>query len=1144
MRPSRLLALIALCCLAFLTARVPPTLAAEGAGSPEQIEFFEKKIRPLFVEACYKCHSELAKKLKGGLRVDGRELLLKGGDSGPALVPGQPEKSKLIEAVRYGNVDLRMPPRGKLSDSAIADLTAWVKMGAPWPGNQAATTLTKETFDLHKRRREHWAWQPVRPTPPPAVKDATWPRTPSDRFLLARLEEKGLHPAPEADRRTLLRRVTFDLIGLPPTPEEIDAFLKEADARPQAAYEKVVDRLLASPHFGERWARHWLDLVRYGETRGHEFDPVLPNAYQYRDYVIRAFNADVPYNQLVLEHLAGDLLEKPRLHPTAGCNESILGTGFWLLGEEVHSPVDVCLDQADRFDNRIDVFGKTFLALTVSCTRCHDHKFDAISTRDYYSLFAFLESSNYRLVRFDGWEQNRKVAADLERLQQRCQAQFRPALARRLKPTADRLADYLLAACEALRSRPALLEVRAHGSKEGVRAATFGPLDRQHLDRIAAKRKLQADLLAAWTAETINAGRDPQHFLYPWAHVTADHPEGLKPLVAELKQQQTQAEQALQRLEVVVDYSRSRPEDWLPDDVSFGATPHRAGEIQLNGDRVRLVERSAAEYDRFWDGLAVAPGTQNEPGKLGNRGVRAGRTLRTPTFTIGPGPVHYLVRGNGFAYAAVSNHVMIEGPLHSQLVLPLQAGPGYRWISHNLSAYKGLRTHVEFTAAAGSDFAVALVVQAPATPTVVDRLAPRLLQILSEQASSAEALARGYRQLLNEPLQASDSERAEYARLVNFLLQRPDLLGEPDSGKELESLAQACRKEQQDLLGQVRRESRLALALQDGNGVGGHVFIRGSHKAPGEAVQRRFLEALAGKERLPGPGSGRLELARLTVDPARNPFISRVIVNRIWHHLFGVGLVPSVDNFGFLGEAPSHPELLDFLADRFVREGWSIKKTIRELVLSSAYRMASKEAPAIAEQLDPQDRLLHRMRVRRLEGEAIRDSLLAISGRLDRTLAGPSVPIYLTPFLEGRGRPASGPLDGNGRRSIYLAVTRNFLSPLMLAFDTPIPFSTVGRRTVSNVPAQALILLNDPFVHQQTELWGKKIAARPGTPGERIERTYLEAFGRPCSEAERQACLAFLQQQAQLHKVAADQPAPWIDLAHTLINVKEFIYLH
>ncbi len=408
--------------------------AAESTPTPEAAEFFEKKIRPVLIESCWKCHSAEAKKLKGGLRLDSRAGLLKGGDTGPSLVPEHPEKSKLIEAVGYKNADLLMPPKGMLAPAVIADLTKWVQMGAPWPGSETSTGDKKDAFDLAKRKREHWAWQPIRATPPPAVKNTTWARSPIDTFLLARLEQAKLAPARPAERRTWLRRITFDLTGLPPTVEESNAFL--SDNR-EGACERVVDRLLAAPRFGERWGRHWLDLVRYGETRGHEFDPVLPNAYQYRDYVIRALNADVPYDQFVQEHIAGDLLPAPRLHPAEKFNESILGTGFWLLGEEVHSPVDIRQDQADRFDNRIDVMTKTFLGLTVSCARCHDHKFDAISSRDYYALFGFLESSNYRLARFDSREHNRAVARDMEALKDRYQERWQSALQDRLKPTVE-----------------------------------------------------------------------------------------------------------------------------------------------------------------------------------------------------------------------------------------------------------------------------------------------------------------------------------------------------------------------------------------------------------------------------------------------------------------------------------------------------------------------------------------------------------------------------------------------------------------------------------------------------------------------------------------------------------------------------------
>ncbi len=421
-----------------------PARAADP--SPEALEFFEKKVRPVLVENCFKCHG--GGKKKGGLTLQTRAGLLAGGNLGPAVVPGRPDRSRLIEAINYKNVDLQMPPRGKLSDAAIRDLTEWVRLGAPAP--QAGTdTVNKGPFDLEKRKKEHWAWRPVRAAAPPRVRNVSWPRSDVDRFIQAKLEEKGLTPAAPADRRTWLRRVHFDLVGLPPAPEEIDAFLRDDSAD---AWATVVDRLLASPHFGERWGRHWLDLVRYAETRGHEFDFPTPNAWHYRDYVIRAFNADVPYNQFVTEHLAGDLLETPRRHPAEGFNESILGTAFWFLGEEVHSPVDVALDEADRFDNRIDVMTKTFLGLTVACARCHDHKFDAISTRDYYSLYAILQSCNYRLARFDTCDQERRVADELARLRARGRATVGRALAEAVRPIAGRLADYLLAARAAIRA--------------------------------------------------------------------------------------------------------------------------------------------------------------------------------------------------------------------------------------------------------------------------------------------------------------------------------------------------------------------------------------------------------------------------------------------------------------------------------------------------------------------------------------------------------------------------------------------------------------------------------------------------------------------------------------------------------------------
>jgi hypothetical protein len=1106
--------------------------AAQPAGSDSAgLEFFEKKVRPVLVEHCYKCHSAQAKKVKGGLLLDSREGLLKGGDTGPALVPGKPEQSRLIEAIGYKNVDLQMPSKGKLPDSVIADLTRWVQTGAAWPSEKTSASAIKATLDVQARKQRHWAWQPLQSPPLPTVQYSAWVREPVDAFILSRLESKHLKPTGPADRRTLLRRVTFDLIGLPPTPAEIEAFVRDESP---LAFARVVDRLLASPHFGERWGRHWLDLVRYAESRGHELDYTTPNACQYRDYIIRALNADVPYDQIVTEHLAGDLLERPRLHPRERFNESILGTGFWFLGEEVHSPVDTRQDEADRFDNRIDVMTKTFLGLTVSCARCHDHKFDAISSKDYYALFAFLESSSYRLARFDSLETNRRVAAELARWQERTRPELQRVIAASLQPTVARLADYLLAAREAAARSPS------------------------ETSAIAEARRLNPEVLAAWVRQLAEAGKDVEDPFYLWAHVVADpatrSPRRFRDVLTTvadgLKQCIKNSESVPANIQVVVDYSRVKAPAWMPDGCSFGCGPRQPGEVLLNGDgRFHLVERGAAVYDRAWDGLRAAPGAENDPSAVG-RTIRAGRTIRTPSFTLTNGKVFYLVRGQGQAYAAVGQHTLINGPLHAQLVKALDTKGAYQWVAHDLTPYQGQLTHIEFTALAGHDLEIAQVIQAEQPPRLSGKANLILTRVLGDgELSSLQALAERYQRLfaeaaggLTKDASAGSIPLQDCARLVNWALAHPDLFKEG-----CENLRQASERlgaERKRILRDARLESRLALAMLDGSGVDERVFVRGSPKALGEPAPRRFLEALAGPTPLPiARGSGRLELARQMTDPAINPLLPRVLINRVWHHLFGRGIVASVDNFGVLGELPTHPELLDYLASRLVQEGWSVKKLVRELVLSNTYQMAS-QAAVEADQADPQDLLLHRMRVRRLEGEAIRDAMLAVSGRLEEKLFGPSVPVNLTPFLDGRGKPASGPLDGDGRRSLYLAVRRNFLSPFLLTFDTPIPFSTVGRRSVSNVPAQALILLNDPFVHQQAEVWARRVLAQPGSTDERIAKMYTSAFAREPTASELEACRSFLEQQARLHAAGTEDMRPWKDLAHTLFNVKEFIYLN
>jgi hypothetical protein len=1290
-----------LCSFTALTA----ALSACGAESPGGDEFFEKKVRPVLVEQCLRCHGN--DKKRGSLSLESREGALKGGDNGPALVPGNPEKSRLVEAIHYTNVDLQMPPKGKLSDAAIRDLTTWVKMGAPWPaGSIGKTAGSGGNFDLAKRKAAHWAWRPVQAVQPPEVRHADWPLCDVDRFILCGLEEKGLAPASQADRRTWLRRVTFDLVGLPPTPEEIAAFLKDES---RDAYATVVDRLLTSPHFGERWGRHWLDLVRYAESRGHEFDYSIPNAYQYRDYLLRALNADVPYDQLVREHVAGDLLEKPRRNPEKGFNESILGTGFWFLGEEVHSPVDVTQDEADRFDNRLDVFGKTFLGLTVACARCHDHKFDAISTRDYYALFGILQSCSYRLVRFDTADDEKRIAAELAAVREKGRKAVGAAIAEAVRPEIKVMASYLMAARDAIQDRPefalgasdVIFEdfesgtyngweatgtafgdrpqtlatiasyqgkinavgkyfVNSHNIRGGggvaegdahkgtltskpftisyrvitmlvgggahvgrtcvdlvidgktvlsatgrnsnqmfpvrwdvekwrgrtaririvddesgswgnigvdhivftngdgkaeplaVRPEDFTPAYRLRVMKIAVSGHLNAALVMRWTAHLLNAVRDEHHPLHTFARLAPEKdPESslvAMQHVVEQGRKGLEAARLPKEAQVVVDYGGVRPEDWMPDGGAFGTRPLRAGEFCiLDGDtpEFRVAQRSAAEVDPHWPRLTLAAGAENDPGALGGM-VRAGRTLRTPSFIVGPGQVWYLVRGAGQAYAAVNSHVMIAGPLHGRVVQGIQT-TGWQWVMHDLTRYRGCRAHIEFTARDAAPFAVALVVQS-ATPPSLPAPLDDLLHSLGDGelgAPSQVAAACKKRMLgLLDRLAAEGNVSAENAGLGGWLLANLDLFD--GDGKLMHGIREAVAPviaEEKRLLAGLRPESRLAPAMLDGSGMDGHVFLRGSPKVHGGAVSRRFLEALAGDSPLAAAhGSCRLELARQMTDPALNPFISRVAVNRIWHHLFGVGIVPSVDNFGVLGEAPTHPELLDYLAAHFVKDGWSMKRLIRTLVLSRTYRMSSHLDPK-ADEADPQNTLLHRMRIRRLEGEGIRDALLRVSGRLNPTMYGHSVGVYLTEFQEGRGRPASGPLDGHGRRSVYLAVRRNFLSPLLLAFDTPIPFSTVGRRSVSNVPAQALILMNDPLVHQQAGVWARRELTDGGTSEERVQRMYLRAFGRPATDAECRRCVDWLKARGQ-DGAGPDDTAIWTDLAHALLNTKEFLFLY
>ncbi|WP_231953920.1 PSD1 and planctomycete cytochrome C domain-containing protein [Pirellulimonas nuda] len=1007
-------------------------------------------MRPLLAERCYACHSAKSSKVRGGLRVDHTDLMLAGGESGVAIVPGAPDESLLIDAVNHGS--LRMPPDGKLTSEEIAVLTRWVAEGAYWPASEIAdAVMPTEEFDLQSRRSSHWAWQPVASPEPPKVADRGWPKGDIDRFVLAKMEAAGLTPAPAKDKYALLRRLYFDLIGLPPTRQQVETFA--GDDSPES-FERVVDGLLDSPRFGERWGRHWLDLVRYAESRGHEFDYDAPNAYQYRDYVIRAFNQDVPYDQFVREHIAGDLLKQPRLNPDQGYNESILGTGFWHLGEWVHSPVDTRKDEATRFDNMVDVMSKTFLGMTVACARCHDHKFDAISSRDYYALTGFLQSSDYRQVRFESLEHNRKVALKLAAIDRKFQDSLRQSIDGELSSRED------------------------VGGRAALTRSTADP-------------------------PTATAANDPHN------------------------------------VRVLFDYAVAAPHEFMQDGFTFGQAIRQAGDLYLHHDgrhlELRVAQQASAAADPFWEILR----NDSQPSVNGSGALDpatwSGRTLRTPTVMLDTGRVACLVRGGGQAFACVNSHRLLHGPLHGQNLVKFASPTDedqreteeLHWVRLDLTLHAGSRVCFEF---------------APNADCGLEVL--RIVEVAGDDSLPAPGARPVNLLRLSERLSASADTNLQIGAPLSLVTADPDQEIETAVAAQTARLIRQWNRERESLQAEVQQHSRLAIAMMECSAEDDRRLIRGDSASPAETVPRRFLETIDG----PGPlvaggGSGRLALAD-RVNAPDNPLTSRVIVNRIWQHLIGEGIVPTPDNFGVLGEAPTNPELLDFLAGEFDRNGKSVKSMIRSIVLSSTYRTSSQVDAKSAER-DPDNDWLSHLPPKRLDAESIRDSLLLIAGKLDATPYGPSVPVHLTSFMQGRGRPKkNGPMDGAGRRSVYLEVRRNFLSPLGAAFDAPTPFSTMGRRTRSNVPAQALTLLNDPFVQDRARDWAEKTLSGEATTVDGLTKAfYYSGFGRPPSADELRLIARFVQDEAQQRRSDSRDVVVWTSVAHALINTKEFLFL-
>ena len=1127
------------------------------------VEFFEKKIRPVLVKHCYECHSANAKKLGGGLLLDHREGLRKGGDTGPAIVVGKPDESRLIKAIRYEDDSLKMPPKGKLPGDVIADLEAWIKNGANDPRDKPtrapAANSWAETF---RTRRDWWSLRRVQKPAVPHPKNGAWSTHPVDRFILAKLEEQHLTPAEPTDSRTLARRLSFVLTGLPPASEQLDRFVVDVNI------ERLVDSLLDSPHFGERWARHWMDVVRFTETHGNEWNYEVHHAWRYRDYLIRAFNADVPFDQFIREHIAGDLLpvgwvessrptnsklEQPlggsrgldppytaRLHPTEHFNESIIGTGFYRFGEVNH---DDCISLTslgyDIADNQIDTLTKAFQATTVACARCHNHKLDAVSMEDYYALLAVLRSSRMVSHGIDSPEANAQQKKRLSHLKE----EFRKELATVWLNDAQQFARYMQAA-------------RAKRAKQSDAEELAKGLDAQRLEKwvatLAAEKQPFDDPFQAWrllvdrtpTSGQLSSdvGVRTTEFAAAWKTLSEQF----------TKEDRERTEFNQKQFVPFADFRNADVADWQIAGQGLQNAPSRSGDFALHPEGDALV-RAILPAGRFTHALSD----------------KFNGTLRSPVLPLGKKHISFQVIGQrSSAVRLVSNNCQLNYKNYKALT-----SADWQWITFSPPAEREqLRTYAELMtmfdnpkfpdqlSALGGDggnyrlpwekaaenprsyFGITRVVlhdvAEPPKPEVT-----HLRPLFHDPAPQADVSIR-YASVIEAALRhwADDNATDDDVRWIDALLRRELLSNKLAQSPRVEELAKQYRQTEAEL-----SLPRVIVGIGEGGpGINQPIFARGDCTRPGEAVPRRYLEAVSSsRDAFTSLGSGRLELAE-QIASADNPLTARVMVNRVWHHLFGTGLVRTVDDFGHVGEQPSHPELLDHLARQFVEEGWSVKRLIRSIVLSRTFQL-SNQPPADGREIDPLNRLLRHYPARRLEAEAVRDSILAASGRLDRTLFGLSVQPYREKEYADR-RLFPGPLDGNGRRSIYIKNNLMEAPKFLGAFNLPGGKVAQGRRDVTNVPAQALALLNDPFVLQQAEVWGASLAKRSdeSIPA-RIDAMFQIALNRPPTSDERDRFEQAIRQLADLHQVAgADvltSQAVWKDVAHALFNVNEFIYI-
>jgi hypothetical protein len=1086
--------------------------------SGPQIEFFESEIRPLLSAHCWKCHG--ADKQQGGLRLDSRAAILIGGDLGPAATLADPDESRLVEVVGYAG-NIKMPPSGKLSDREVVALRRWVREGLAWPTTDEPNPGTPpDSPGAGKAARPiPWSFQPVVDPPVPEVRRREWCRSPLDKFVLARLEASGFDPAVEADKRTLLRRAKFDLLGLPPTPKEIDAFL--ADDAPDA-FARLVDRLLASPEYGQRWGRHWLDVTRYADSNGQDENLAYVNAFRYRDYVVDSFNKDKPYDQFVREQIAGDLLTESADDDVRF--ERLVATGFLTLGPKMLAEDDPVKMEMDIVDEQVDTLGGAFLGLTLGCARCHDHKFDPISTADYYALAGIFKSTQTM--------DNFKVVAKWHE---------RP-----------------------LASAAEIATVAAHeASLVAQEAALTAHVDRANRELVAAVRARMADYVVAAT-ELIEAPALESLVQNPAERIAANLPPGT--LLREAEN--------FDRGNVLVDTTQYGAgigiilnRDELPNFVEYDLELPQAGMYQLElryaAAEPRSIQILVDGHIRKVDAASQTTGSwQPDTQRWIPEGVfmlPAGRFVLRLERSAGPFP-HL----DGIALVPRTVAPADPTPLAPEELARergLLVGFLSQWVSYLTEARKdaesawqpwfAYRQHADISPDRfrGTAAAVATRLSDLGRPASAADLAVRFQTLIeaADMRGPTSTAAAGSNTAAPTPAPALDpTDEALRAILTDARspLRAIERAETHYSVVDRDLLA----KLQQDVAN-LEKSAPPALpqtmAVEDGKATDLRIHIRGSHLTLGELSPRGFPQALYGNSpTLPSDSSGRLQLAQWVTDP-KHPLTSRVMVNRIWRWHFGAGILRSTDNFGNLGDRPSHPELLDWLAARFVDSGWSVKALHRLIMLSSTYQM-STTYNALAAESDPDNRLLWRMNRRRLEAEAVRDSLLFVADQLNTSLGGTLLKVNARAYVTSTTSVDATNYVTN-RRSLYVPVVRSALYDPFQAFDFAEPTTIKGDRDSTTIASQALFMMNSDVMNEQSARLATRIAAeQPNDRDARVRDLYLIALGRRPAETEVARAHAFVERYAPPQSgeaVVADSMAAWQALCRVILSSNEFLYV-